>query len=262
MPSAQWIQTIGRVPLVGSALRWWARRYPENSVVTIKHGEAAGFRWRRHHRYVNGYWIGQYELPLQSVLKRELKPRQTFFDVGANAGFFTLVAAKLVGPSGKCFAFDPAPANIESLREQVELNALAYVTPVQQAVGDAIGESKFSFAGAGSASGHLGGSDATEEEIVVQVTTFDAAVEQFGSPDLVKMDIEGAETIALPAAKRTLAEVRPTWLIELHGPKEWDVVSQTLRDAGYKLFDVNDREIQRIDPWPQHVVARHPARGT
>jgi FkbM family methyltransferase len=261
MSSARLIQTIGHVPLVGSALRWWARRYPENSVVTIKHGEAAGYRWRRHHRYVNGYWIGQYELPLQGVLKRELKAGQTFFDVGANAGFFTLVAAKLVGPAGKCIAFDPAPANIESVREQIELNALAHVTPVQQAVGDQVGQSTFSFAGAGSASGHLGHGDSSEEQIVVHVTTLDDAVDQFGPPDLVKMDIEGAETIALPAAKRTLAEIRPTWLIELHGPREWEVVGKTLWDAGYECFDVADRPITKTDPWPHHAVARHPARA-
>src|SRR5688572_25684309 len=109
MPSARLIETLGKVPLLSQALRWYARRHPEGSVVTIKSGEAAGFKWKRHHRYVNGYWLGQYELPLQQALKRELKPGDTFFDVGANAGFFTLIAARLVGPTGKCVAFDPAP---------------------------------------------------------------------------------------------------------------------------------------------------------
>src|SRR3954452_16330369 len=119
MSSARVIEAIGRIPGVGRLLRWVARHYPEGSVVTIKHGEAAGLKWKRHHRYVNGYWIGQYELDIQAALKRELKPGQTFFDVGANAGFFTLVAAKIVGASGKCVAFDPLPMNQESIREQV-----------------------------------------------------------------------------------------------------------------------------------------------
>src|SRR3954471_7327801 len=153
---AKLIELVGKMPLLGPALRRMAHNFPEVSVVEIRSGEAAGFRWKRHHRYVNGYWIGQYELPIQQALKRELRAGQTFLDIGANAGFFTLVAAKLVGPTGKCVAFDPLPANIESIREQIELNSLSYVTPIQQAVGDQVGESTFSFAAVGSASGHLG----------------------------------------------------------------------------------------------------------
>jgi hypothetical protein len=58
-----------------------------------------------------------------------------------------------------------------------------------------------------------------------------------------------------------LAEIRPTWLIELHGPREWEVVGKTLWDAGYECFDVADRPITKADPWPHHAVARHPARA-
>src|SRR5581483_2433575 len=111
MNSARIIQGLGRVPILGSALRSLARRYREGSVVTIKHGEAAGFRWKRHHRYLNGYWIGQYELEIQAALKRELRAGDTFFDVGANAGFFTLLASRFVGTEGKCVAFDPLAMN-------------------------------------------------------------------------------------------------------------------------------------------------------
>src|SRR3954464_11056302 len=106
MSSGRLIETAGRIPVMGQFLRWVAHHYAEGSVITIKHGEAAGYRWKRHHRYVNGYWIGHYELEIQNPLKRELRSGETFFDVGANAGFFTLVAAKLVGTSGRCIAFD------------------------------------------------------------------------------------------------------------------------------------------------------------
>jgi hypothetical protein len=99
------ISTAGRIPVVGRALRWLARRYPEGSVVTIHTGRAAGFRWKRYHRYVNGYWPGIYELLIREALARELKPGQVFYDVGANAGFFSLVGACCVGPGGRVFAF-------------------------------------------------------------------------------------------------------------------------------------------------------------
>src|SRR5688572_31553432 len=115
--NAKLIEFIGKVPLLGPALRRMAHRYPEASVVEIGSGLAAGYRWKRHHRYVNGYWLGHYELRIQEALRAYLKPGQTIFDVGANAGFFTLVAARLVGPGGKVVAFDPPPENQESIRE-------------------------------------------------------------------------------------------------------------------------------------------------
>src|SRR4051812_4827390 len=174
MSSARVIQTLGQIPGIGRLLRWIAQRYPEGSVVTIKHGEAAGFRWKRHHRYVNGYWIGQYELPIQQALKRELRAGQTFLDIGANAGFFTLVAARLVGPTGKCVAFDPLPANVESVREQVELNQLTFCHIDGRAVGGASGEAVFSFDSAGDPQGHLGHARReSENQMKVKVVTLD-----------------------------------------------------------------------------------------
>src|SRR2546422_9879100 len=103
---AKLIELLRWMPLVGAALRWYARRFSEGSVVTILSGYARGMKWRRHHRYVNGYWLGQYELSVQAALARELKPGAVFFDVGANAGFFTMIAASKIGPMGKCVAFD------------------------------------------------------------------------------------------------------------------------------------------------------------
>src|SRR4051812_14269184 len=125
---AKLIELVGKMPLLGPALRRMAHNFPEGSVVEISSGAAAGFRWRRHHRYVNGYWLGQYELHIQEELKSCIKPGQTVFDIGANAGFFTLVAARLVGAAGKVIAFDPLPDNIQSIQEQLDLNSLINCT--------------------------------------------------------------------------------------------------------------------------------------
>src|SRR5262249_30228384 len=153
-----------------------------------------------HHRYVNGYWIGHYEFSIQEALKRELKLGHTFYDVGANAGFFTLVAAGLVGSQGKCVAFDPSPDNYTSITEQIQLNALNHCTVVKQAIADFTGRAKFFFAMPGSAQGHLGESRNGEQHVEVEVTTFDEACGRFGKPDFIKMDIEGAEVKALQGA--------------------------------------------------------------
>ena len=256
MPSARLIETLGKVPLLSQALRWYARRYTEGSVVTIKSGEAAGFRWKRHHRYVNGYWLGQYELPLQQALKRELEPGDTFFDVGANAGFFTLIAARLVGPTGKCVAFDPAPANLASIREQIELNDLRSVTAVAEAISGSEGTATFSFMEEGNAMGHLGSSSSSEASITVPVTTFDKAAERFGRPSFIKMDIEGAEKDAIGGAKHLLQTIRPAWLIELHSPECERIVKGALRDAGYRFSTLEGHALNPDAELPHHFIAR------
>lgn len=87
MNKARLISCLGRVPLVGSTLRWFAQRYPEGSVVTIKNGLLAGYKWKRSHNYVSGYWLGIYELTIQESLAHELQSGDVFYDIGGNAGF-------------------------------------------------------------------------------------------------------------------------------------------------------------------------------
>ena len=250
------LQLAGRLPGVSSTLRWWARQYADGSVVRIRCGLAAGYRWKRYHRYVNGYWIGHYELAIQETLRRELAPGDRFYDVGANAGFFTLVAARLVGATGSCVAFDPAPENVESINEQIQLNALTHCTVHQQAVGGEPGRASFSFGQRGSAVGHLGATRAGETSVDAVVTTLDEAAERYGPPRFIKMDIEGAEVDAMRGAQRVLRDVRPTWLIELHGPECERDVMRVLREHGYQLMDIHCNPVIGNDTPPKHVLAK------
>ena len=257
MNRSQLIQSVGKIPVLSHGLRWCANLYPENSVVQIRAGHAAGLLWRRHHRYVNGYWLGHYELPIQEALRRELFAGGTFFDIGANAGFFTIVAARLVGPGGRCVAFEPSPDNCASIREQIETNALDYCTLVPEAVAEAEGTAKFSFSAPGSPMGHLGGSRGGERQIEVKTTTLDAACARFGAPDVIKMDIDGAEIGALQSAVKTLRDIRPAWLIELHGPDCEREVKAALCRADYSFFDLDGRALPANELLPQHFLA-HP----
>lgn len=248
--------TLGSLPLAGRALRWYANQYAEGSIVQIKQGHAADLLWKRHHRYVNGYWIGHYEFPIQDALKRLLKPSDTFFDLGANAGFFTLIAARLVGNEGKCVAFDPSPDNTKSISEQLTLNSLDQCTVVMEAIADFEGEADFFFASPGSSLGHLGKSKNGEQQTKVKVTTLDNAVIRFGAPNLVKMDIEGAEVQALRGASLVLKQIRPVWLIELHSARCEKEVRELLASADYEFFDLDGASIRRSQELPGHCIAK------
>jgi FkbM family methyltransferase len=257
MTSAGFILWARKVPVLSHALRWCAGQYEENSVVRIKRGCAAGLLWRRHHRYINGYWLGSYEMPIQKALCRELRPGETFFDIGANAGFFTLIAAKLVGLQGRCIAFDPAPSNCDAIREQINANSLNHCcTVIQEAISDRDGTASFSFAVPGSPMGHLGAGAKGECEMLVKTLTLDRACERLGKPDFIKIDIEGAEGTALAAARETLGNIRPRFLIELHGAECERQVRRVLTEANYRLLELSGRPIGSGAPLPHHVIAK------
>jgi len=78
--------------------------------VPILQGPLRGKKWivgsQRH-----AFWLGGYEPHLQRLIAREVKPGEIFYDVGANVGFYSLLASVLVGP-GKVFAFEQLPANV------------------------------------------------------------------------------------------------------------------------------------------------------
>jgi FkbM family methyltransferase len=261
MLATRLITSIGRVPGLSHAARWYASRYREGSVVTIRHGEAAGLLWRRHHHDVNGYWIGHYEIPLQEALKRELKSGDTFFDIGANAGFFTLIAARLIGKQGRCIAFEPCPDQSMRIRGQIDLNGFPQCQGVTEAISDFEGSAPFSFPATGSSTAHLGESRKGEQEVRVRVMTLDGACVRFGNPDLIKMDIEGAESRVLKAASHTLRTVRPRFLIELHGPECEREVKILLRDASYSFFDLQGRSLDSGNVLPNHFMGRPSERA-
>ncbi len=254
----EFIASMGRMPGWGQALRYFAGRYREGSVVKIRHGHAAGLWWQRHHRYVNGYWIGHYELPVQEALRRELKQGDTFFDIGANAGFFTLIGARLVGPGGRCIAFEPLEDNCASIEEQIQANALGQCVVAHEAISDFVGWEDFSFSPAGLAGAHLGESRYGERQQPVKVVTLDGACLCFGQPDFIKMDIEGAEARALKGSFHTLHYLRPKWLIELHGFDSEREVKRLLREADYIFTDLRGLPLNPNEVLPDHFSASFP----
>lgn len=238
---ARLISACGKVPVVGPSLRRIARRYPEGSVVTIRNGALVGCRWKRGHRYVNGYWLGIYELPIQECLARELEPGNVFYDIGANAGFFTLLGARRVGLTGRVFSFEPLPENVQSVRSQLELNNVANCTLVEAAVIDRMGRVEFS-EGRDTSTAHVQETtgDSVERSVIsVSSVTLNDFTRDVPLPDFIKMDIEGAELLALKGATDLLgSDTPPKMLIEFHGEQLRREGCSLLRDFGYEFRSV------------------------
>jgi FkbM family methyltransferase len=138
---------------------------------------------------------------------RLLLPGDTFIDGGAHHGYFTLLAASLVGTGGLVIALEPHPGSRTVLTENARLNGMTQVKVLPYAVGERSGRQDFylgEFGNAASSSLYRlpGNKDA---RIEVDIRSIDDTVEQFGRPSvrLVKLDVEGAELAAVRGMERT-----------------------------------------------------------
>lgn len=197
--------------------------------------------------------LGIYELEVQRALLLHLRPGDVCFDVGAHRGYLTLLAARRVGPGGYVFAFDPVPDNAARVRQALITNGVVNALVEPAAVSDAVGYAELYFQSGGAntiASLIPGGGP---DRLRVPVTTLDAFAAEHRPPDLVKVDVEGAEERVLAGAGRLLAgEQPPTWLLELHTAEAEEAVRQRLADHGYRWQAL---ATHRAADYPRHAVA-------
>jgi FkbM family methyltransferase len=166
---------------------------------------------------------GLYEPSTMLVLQRVLGPGGVFMDVGANAGLFSMLASRWVGPDGRVFAFEPSEREIGRLLDHLTRNGLKNVTAVRQAVGNLDGSALLRVAPFPNAGlNTLGASFAypgisTERIETVNTTTLDRFVEKerLERVDAIKMDIEGGEHAALSGCVEVLRRFRPVLILEV-----------------------------------------------
>jgi FkbM family methyltransferase len=209
--------------------------------VKVAAGDLAGYTILLDMQVDKDYWLGTYEPELQAALRQLIPTGAVIYDVGANIGYVSLLLAKAAGETGKVFAFEALPANVEQLRRNVALNAIdARVSVIDRAVTQVPGPVRFlvhASGGMGKVAGSAGRDDRVELEITVPGISLDEFVYGEGNPppQVVKMDIEGGEVLALPGMRRVLTEARPLMLMELHGPESCRAAWETLTAAGYEI---------------------------
>ncbi|MBN2388786.1 MAG: FkbM family methyltransferase [Anaerolineales bacterium] len=230
-------------------------------------GDLAGFTLLLDMQTEKDYWLGTYEPELQAALRDLVPPGAVAYDVGANIGYVSLLLAQAVGAAGRVFAFEALPDNLERLRRNLELNGLAArVTVVAGAVTGSAGPVRFfvhTSGGMGKAEGSVGRQDeAYQSAIEVPGLALDEFVYGQGNPapQVIKMDIEGGEVLALPGSRRILTEARPLMLMELHGPESARSAWETLTAAGYRVCWMERGypavpSPERLD-WKAYIVAR------
>jgi FkbM family methyltransferase len=137
--------------------------------------------------------LNQYEPGVSACLKKILKPGMVFCDVGANFGIFTLFASKIVGPTGRVFAFEPVKSNRDVLERNIERNDARNVIVSEKAVSDSVGIARiFLSRDAGCHSISSEPPNFNGNHIDVDVVRLDK-IKEIDKIDVLKIDVEGAE---------------------------------------------------------------------
>jgi FkbM family methyltransferase len=199
------------------------------------------------------YFQGASEPELSGFLKQYLKQGMVFADVGAHLGEYTILAASLVGNSGRVHAFEACPDTFEILGANIRLNLTENVTAYPWAVWKENGLTEFEKSPEPSTSALRPGHNSLQGGSLVQVRaiSLDAHFGQIESrkPGLIKIDVEGAELQVLEGAKGLLSSPTAPDLVIEYGPRNTmrygysaEEVCHFLRNLGYSLYEWRDGE--------------------
>jgi FkbM family methyltransferase len=166
------------------------------------------------------YYYGNYDERYEAkMIRRLLDKGEIFWDIGANIGYFSLLAAAALQHTGQVIAFEPGQVAYARLLDNIGLNPFRNIATFNLAVTDREGEAALYLAAEtadGCASLYGGGGEASAREIcpTVSLDGF-AASHALPGPDFIKIDVEGAELFVLRGARGILAVSRPLLLVEM-----------------------------------------------
>jgi FkbM family methyltransferase len=234
--------------------------------IQVAAGELSGMKLFLNLQTKKDYWLGTYEPELQNAAHNFVQPGMVIFDVGANIGYISLLMARLSGENGQVFSFEALPDNVLRLQKNIALNHMeSIIKVIPKAVVDASRTVSFlthSSNAMGKARGSAGRNEHYEKEIKVAGLTLDDFVFSEGNPapDLIKLDIEGGEVLAVKGMQRLLNEKHPLIFIELHGEEAARAMWLALSNTGYEILKMEKgyKRIRSMDDigWKAYIIAK------
>ena len=212
-------------------------------------------------------WRPSVDSDLFDFAREFVQPGNVVWDIGANVGVLSMAAAQRAGSSGQVVAVeaDIWLAGLLSKSAAMQPATSARIQVLTAAAADSLGVARFNIAQRGRASNfldHAGGSTQSggiRETVSVITLTLDwLLVMGFAPPQVLKIDVEGAESSVLSGAERVLAEARPVILCEVYGPSS-AFVTELLHRHGYTLFDWDAKPRVQTDYAFYNTLAIPPA---
>lgn len=206
--------------------------------------------------------LGVYEAFFGSLYRRKLHSKMTVVDIGANLGYYTLIASK---HTQRVIAFEPEPENAALLERTIERNSLANVTLIRKGLGEKAAMLTLSLHPDNKGKHTLlplSEKGVTSQEIAV--TTLDTALAEIGVThvDLIKIDIEGWEAKALRGANATIRASHPLLLFEFTphriraaGDDPLCMLDE-LENEGYTLFIIDENHATLLPLDPEKLIMK------
>jgi FkbM family methyltransferase len=244
---------ISNETLLGKCLRAPLRLIPRSTAIPIVQGPLRGKKWivgSSNH----GCWLGSFEHDKQRQFQKAIHPEDIVYDLGANAGIYSLLASVLVGEKGHVFSFEPLPDNVRNLRKHMEINRVKNCTIVDAAVTLSDGEALFD-PSADCSTARL----STAGSIRVRAVALDtlASRNEIRPPDFMKIDIEGAEYDCLMGGAHTIRTSRPVIFLATHGQETHDACMRLLAEWGYTVVSLDERPTGQSDELVANPGLRH-----
>jgi len=202
--------------------------------------------------------ISKVDPTLFALAERFANPGTVVWDVGANSGLFAFACAARSGQSGAVIAFEPDTQLVAMMRKSCALQppASARVTVVPVACGRTLQPREFRLSVRSRSMNHLAGYGSTQtgghsESQTVMCIPLDWALDFFPRPDVLKIDVEGAELEVLQGAEKVLQTARPAVICEVSSPMANDVAT-LLHKHRYRVTDADapdDDRDQELAPW-------------
>ena len=232
------ILSISARGLLGKLVRFPLRMIPPGTVVPILATPARGKKWIAGSG-PHSCWLGFNELSKRRAFSARIKPGDVVYDIGANAGSYTILSAVLVGSSGRVFAFEPVPENVRYLREHVRLNAFTHVEILEAAVSDLNGTVHFE-----ANPDRVLGRISPDGLLVVKSVVLDELLKngELLPPNCLKIDVEGGEAGVLRGAREILKKIRPVVFVATHGPEVPRECLELLDSVRYAVTTIGNAE--------------------
>jgi len=245
------LRSLRKVPVLGGVIHFLSYRIlraDQKVWAQVEGGAGRGLWLELNPRTGDSYLRGDIETTVQDILTKRLGPGMVIYDLGANIGFFSLVAARIVGEGGHVFSFEPDAEVAARLRRNIARNNLSNVTVVEAGLWSSSG--KMNFVAADSRSPDRGTGQFVGEENPRGKPTPCVALDDFVAgarpPDAIKCDVEGAEIEALRGAETVLRASQPWVLCETHSEANERDAREFLRNLGYNVESVDSNHILAV----------------
>jgi FkbM family methyltransferase len=243
--------------------QWWDAQRATNGTHDLRLTPTAQIRLRFEDELSRMIYLDEFETEELLFVTRFLRPGDTFVDIGANLGLFSIRAADVVGPTGRVHAFEPCARTFEWLRENIALNRWKHVHLHPVALSDHAGVAELITAMEGKAAynslarPYVGGELGSQ---CVDTTTWDAFAnenELTGKVALMKIDVEGWETKVLAGATGTLSRPdAPVLQVEFTEDAAQSAGSST--PALFQQIEALGYGLYRWNPWESTLQREAP----